>query len=34
MEASIGTDRCGLNVRREGAAIRLYPGGVFVLERA
>lgn len=35
MEASIDSDRCGLNVRRESGAVRFtYPSGVFVLERA
>ena len=35
IEASIDTDRCGLNVRRENDAIRFtYATGVFVLERA
>jgi ubiquinone/menaquinone biosynthesis C-methylase UbiE len=35
MEASIDTDRSGLNVRRENGAVRFtYPGGVFVLERS
>ena len=35
LDASLDTDRCGLNVRREDGAIRFtYPGGVFVLARA
>jgi ubiquinone/menaquinone biosynthesis C-methylase UbiE len=35
IEASIDTDRCGLNVRRENGVIRFtYATGVFVLERA
>jgi ubiquinone/menaquinone biosynthesis C-methylase UbiE len=35
IDASIDTDRCGLNARREGGAIRFtYTSGVFLLERA
>jgi ubiquinone/menaquinone biosynthesis C-methylase UbiE len=35
MTASIDTDRCGLNVRRQNGAVWFtYPGAVFVLERA
>ena len=35
IEASIDTDRCGLNVRRENGVIRFtHPTGVFVLEHA
>jgi SAM-dependent methyltransferase len=35
IEATIDTDRCGLNVRRENGVIRFtYSTGVFVLERA
>jgi hypothetical protein len=35
IEASIDTDRCGLNLRREHGVIRFtYTTGVFVLERA
>ncbi len=34
IDASLDTDRCGLNVRRENGAIRFtYTTGVFVLER-
>jgi ubiquinone/menaquinone biosynthesis C-methylase UbiE len=33
--ASLDTDRCGLNVRRENGVLRFtYPTGVFLLERA
>lgn len=35
IDASLDTDRCGLNVRRENGTIRFtYTTGVFVLERA
>jgi ubiquinone/menaquinone biosynthesis C-methylase UbiE len=35
IDASLSTDRCGLNVRRDGDTIRFpYMPGVFVLERA
>lgn len=35
IDASLATDRCGLNVRRDGTAVRFtYTTGVFVLERA